>query len=77
MKDLSNFNAEFSLKANTIETGDKKRGEHMMKRLEPEKSPNIILSANSNMIYSILLGQANEQIKMNKLNLGETINCKF
>ena len=57
----------------TIETGNKKRDGHLRELLEPEKFPDIKLTANSNMIHSILPVQVNGQKKVRQLNIGETI----
>ena len=57
----------------TIETGNKKRDGHLRELLEPEEFPDIKLTANSNMIHSILPAHVNGQKKVRQLNIGETI----
>ena len=73
LNNLSDFNAEFNLKVDTIETGNKKRDGHLRELLEPEEFPDIKLTANSNMIHSILPAHVNGQKKVRQLNIGETI----
>ena len=73
LNNLNSFNAEFNLKVDTIETGNEKRNGHLRALLEPEKFPDTRLTANSNMIHSILSTQVNGQKKVRQLNIGDNI----
>ena len=70
LNNLSSFNAEFNLRVDTIETGNKKRDGHLRELLEPEKFPDTKLTANSNMIHSILPAQSMDRKRLdNWINL--------